>query len=59
MYPKELYSGRITTLMEEIRKLNKHNRLTVVLLAIVVTTFAQAQNLIKRATATVSFSKSD
>ena len=36
--PKELYTGRITTLTEEIRQLNKHNRLIVVLelLAIVL-----------------------
>jgi len=50
MYPKELYSGRIMTLKEEIRQLNKHNRLVVVLVALAVTTFAQAQNLIKSAT---------
>jgi len=31
MYPKELYTGRIKTLSEEIRQLNKHNRLVVVL----------------------------
>ena len=31
MYPKELYTERITTLTEEIRQLNKHNRLVVVL----------------------------
>jgi len=29
--PKELYSGRITALTEEIRQLNKHNQLVVVL----------------------------
>ena len=29
--PKELYTERITTLTEEIRQLNKHNRLIVVL----------------------------
>jgi len=31
MYPKELYTERITTLTEEIRQLNKYNRLVVVL----------------------------
>lgn len=45
--------------LEEIWQLNKHNRLVVMLVTLVVTTFAQAQNLIKNATAPVSFSKSD
>jgi len=31
MTPKELYTGRIAALTEEIRQLNKHNRLVVVL----------------------------
>ena len=57
--PKELYSKRIKTLTEEIWQLNKYNRFVVVLLVLAVTMFAQAQNLIKSATAPVSFSKSD
>ena len=31
MHPKELYTERIAALTEEIRQLNKHNRLVVVL----------------------------
>ena len=57
--PKELYSKRIKTLTEEIWQLNKYNRFVVVLLALAVTMFAQAQNLIKNATVPVSLSKSD
>lgn len=45
--------------LEEIWQLNKHNRLVVMLVTLAVTTFAQTQNLIKDATAPVSFSKSD
>ena len=59
MTPKELYSKRIKSLTEEIRQINKYNRFVFVILALVVTMFAQAQNQIKNATVPMSFSKSD